>query len=238
MVWSIAVHHIVFGPVLNPWYFYTSQYFPYIHLFVAADTKHILLFYLFSVFQVSKILADINPLSPSLPNLLISHTDTLTMNLSVIVRLALKQHHLVSATRNNVHVFLRVERRSEIRSHVVTGDAFRTHCDVRCELTYLDLSTCNWITQDGCYYQVWTGPIGEKHVMWWIYQSACCGSTAIVYYVLNLTSTKQDPAISRVFDLVLLILPVGWAQTSPGTQTNSGCSFHLLCQNTLWTPLH
>ena len=50
-----------------------------------------------------------------------------------------------------------VEQGSEIWSQMITGDTFRMHLNVRCEHTYLALTTCDQIPQDGCQYQVWTG---------------------------------------------------------------------------------
>ncbi len=41
-----------------------------------------------------------------------------------------------------------------------------THFNARSEQTYLELSTCDWITQDACYCQLRTGPLCRVFCQW------------------------------------------------------------------------
>ena len=64
--------------------------------------------------------------------------------------LYIKISFLVSVCTSDICVclFVYVEGGSEIQSQSVT-------CDTWSELMDLELSTCDWIIQDGCWYQVW-----------------------------------------------------------------------------------
>lgn len=49
---------------------------------------------------------------------------------------------------DDIRGYLRVERGRVIRSRMVTGDAPGLHLNARCELTWLELSACEWISLD------------------------------------------------------------------------------------------
>ena len=62
----------------------------------------------------------------------------------------LKQHHLVSANRNDAGDYLRMKQGSEIRSQVVTGDSFKRRFNTRSERGHIHLRIPNPIFSLSC----------------------------------------------------------------------------------------